>query len=125
DFGVEPHLAGAALDLVCVVPRLVRQWCQASSELDHISVAIVPVVEQREIVDDFLDCHRPMQRLSNFAREIAGIACRGVARDISAACGSVQARYAAEPAPGAGAVRIRRAVWVPPPCARAFRAPEP
>jgi len=33
------------------------QWAQAATELDDIAVAIVPIIEKREIVDDFLDRH--------------------------------------------------------------------
>src|SRR5260370_3591997 len=57
DLGVEPDLAGAALHLVDVVPRLLRKRIQVPPELDDIAVAIVPIIEKREIVDDFLDRH--------------------------------------------------------------------
>src|SRR5262249_19735137 len=45
DAGCEPHLAGAALDFVGVAARVVGQRRQLAAEFDHITVAVVPIVE--------------------------------------------------------------------------------
>src|SRR5262249_16604972 len=57
DAGCEPHLTGAALHLVGVGARALGQRRQLAAELDHIAVAVVPVVEDGEIVDDVVDIH--------------------------------------------------------------------
>src|SRR5262249_44091162 len=55
DIACKPDLAGAALNLCLRVAVLVRQWRKCAAELDHVAVAIVPLVEQREIVLYFVD----------------------------------------------------------------------
>ena len=51
----QPDLAGAALHLVGVVAVGVGKGRQRAAELDQIAVAIVPLIQQREIVDDLVD----------------------------------------------------------------------
>ena len=53
--GVEPDLARASLHLVGVAVRRRRKRRQFPPQFDQIAVAVVPVVEDREIVDDFVD----------------------------------------------------------------------
>jgi hypothetical protein len=56
-FAREPHLAGTALHLVRFASLGLRQRRKAAAELDHIPVAIVPIVQQGEILDDLVDRH--------------------------------------------------------------------
>ena len=59
DRGRKPHLAGAALHLVGVAAGRFRQRRQRAAELDQIAVAVVPLLQQSEILDDLVDrCHR-------------------------------------------------------------------
>jgi hypothetical protein len=52
---VVANLAGAALDLVEVVAVAIGEWRKLAAELDHIAISIIPIVEQREVVDDGID----------------------------------------------------------------------
>lgn len=65
-FGVadEPDLAGAALHLVGGRPLVFRQVRQRLAELDHIAVAILPVLEEGEIVHDFVKAGHRIRPLS-------------------------------------------------------------
>src|SRR5262249_18702080 len=53
----QPHLADAALHLVLRRMLLLRQWLQRATEFDDIAVAVIPLVQQLEIVPDFVDRH--------------------------------------------------------------------
>ena len=53
----EPHLAGTATDLVSVRAAGLRQGGQAPAELDHVAVAVLPVVEEREVGADRFERH--------------------------------------------------------------------
>ena len=53
--GHQPDLAGAAAHLVGLGVRRLGERRQVASELDHIAVAIVPLVEQLEILNDVVD----------------------------------------------------------------------
>ena len=55
DIGDEPHLAGAALHFIGVVMRRVGERRQFAPQLDHVAIAVVPLVEQREILDDVVN----------------------------------------------------------------------
>ena len=52
----QPDLAGAAAHLVGLIVGGLRQRRQRAPELDDIAVAVVPLVEQFEILDDLVDC---------------------------------------------------------------------
>src|SRR5436190_18713353 len=54
----EPDLAGAALDFVFGGVLGLRHRIERAAEFDDIPVAIVPIVQQRKIVPDFVDRHR-------------------------------------------------------------------
>src|SRR6185437_2296126 len=54
----EPHLAGAALHLVGFDVRVFRHWRERAAKLDHVAVTVVPLIEQREIVDNLVNVHR-------------------------------------------------------------------
>src|SRR5579862_379335 len=53
--GIEPDLAGATLHFVDIVVRGSRQRREIPPQLDQVAIAIVPILEVREIVDDFGD----------------------------------------------------------------------
>src|SRR5215510_7321191 len=53
--GREPNLAGAALHLVRVGTVALGQRAQTAAELDDIAVAVVPLLEQRKVVDDLVE----------------------------------------------------------------------
>ena len=55
--GGKPDLAGAALHLVCVGMRLGRKRGERAAELDDVPIAVVPFVEQGEVVADLVDRH--------------------------------------------------------------------
>ena len=58
--GVEPDLARAASHLVGFIARRLRKRRQLPAELDKVAIAVVPIVQDGEIVDDFFDIrHRP------------------------------------------------------------------
>ena len=50
--GLEPDLAGAALHLVASLRAALRNRRKRAAELDDVAVAVVPLVEQREIVEN-------------------------------------------------------------------------
>jgi hypothetical protein len=52
--GVELDLARAALNLVGIAMRRLRQWRQLAPQLNQIAIAIVPVVQDRKIADDLV-----------------------------------------------------------------------
>jgi hypothetical protein len=56
--GLEPDLAGTALDLVDVVVRIFRQRLHEPAELDNVAIPLLPIVEQLEIGNDFIDCRQ-------------------------------------------------------------------
>src|SRR5258706_450980 len=51
----EPDLAGAAVDLVGGGVLGLRHRIQRAAEFDDVAVAVVPLVQQRKIVPDFVD----------------------------------------------------------------------
>src|SRR6185369_14060991 len=55
DVAREPDLAGAALNLVGVGALRLRQRLERAAEFDHIAVAIVPIIEEREVFGDLVD----------------------------------------------------------------------
>src|SRR6185503_1705832 len=54
DVGREPHLADAALHLVGGGAVVLGQRRKLAAKLDDVAVAILPIVEQLEIGEDFL-----------------------------------------------------------------------
>ena len=54
----EPDLAGAALHLVGGGMLGFRHRIEGPAEFDDIPIAVVPLVEQRKIIPDFVDGHR-------------------------------------------------------------------
>src|SRR5262245_10981844 len=61
----QPHLADAALHLVLRRMLFLRQRLQRAAELDDIAVAVVPLVQQLEIVPDFVDGHDGPRSVAN------------------------------------------------------------
>src|SRR5256885_9453027 len=55
DSGGKPYLAGAALHLVRLAAQFLRQRLEGAAELDNVAIAVVPLVEQGEILDDVVD----------------------------------------------------------------------
>src|SRR6478672_13561870 len=55
--GCEPHLAGAAANLVSVRAVGLGQAGQAPAELDDVAIAVLPVVEEREVGADRIERH--------------------------------------------------------------------
>jgi len=53
--GREPDLARAALDLIRFGAVALGEGSQAAPELDDIAVAVVPLLEQRKVVDDLVE----------------------------------------------------------------------
>ena len=49
DVGREPDLTGATPYFVRFRSRLVGQWRQSSPEFDHISIAVLPVIQEFEV----------------------------------------------------------------------------
>ena len=78
--GREPNLAGAALHLVRFAAVPLGERGERPAKLDHIAIAVVPLVEQGEIVDDFVDRRHGLGRghgpphSANIDRDIATIA---------------------------------------------------
>jgi hypothetical protein len=58
--GNEPDLAGAAHHLVFGDLLVVRQIRQRLAEFDHIAIAVFPIIQEGEVVDDLVEgCHGP------------------------------------------------------------------
>ena len=87
---LDPDLADAAAHLVGVVVRLVAQRLQRAAELDDIAIAILPIVEEGEIV---------AYRVDRAQRGLAGFI--------------VEAVYSEEAAPGASLFTLASAAAVP------------
>src|SRR3984893_6648726 len=58
DLLCEPNLAGAALHLVYGGMLGFRHGIQRAAEFDDIPIAVVPIVQERKIIPDFVDRHR-------------------------------------------------------------------
>lgn len=76
DVARQPDLAGAALNLVPGGMLGVGHRGQRAAKFDHIAIAVVPLIEQFEIVPDVVDGHGgPHTRIKGLIRplyEIAG-----------------------------------------------------
>src|SRR6202165_717238 len=59
----KPDLGGAALHLVGCGMLGFRHRIQRAAELDDIPVAVVPLVQQRKIIPDFVDRHRALRSI--------------------------------------------------------------
>src|SRR6478672_1578534 len=57
DLGREPDLTGAAANSVRLRSRRFRQWRQGAAELDHVAIAVLPVVQELEVREDVLERH--------------------------------------------------------------------
>src|SRR5215468_7790461 len=53
--GCEPDLARAAPHLVCAGALALGEGAQGAAKLDDIAVAVVPLLEQRKVVDDLVE----------------------------------------------------------------------
>jgi hypothetical protein len=51
----EPNLAGTALNLVLGVLMLVGQVRQFLAQLDHVTIAILPIIEKGKVVHHFVE----------------------------------------------------------------------
>src|SRR6476646_6720436 len=57
DLSREPDLTGAAANFVRLRSRSSRQWRQGAAELDHVAVAVLPVIQELEVREDVLERH--------------------------------------------------------------------
>ena len=58
----EPHLADAALHLVGGSTIVLGQRLESAAELDHVAVAVLPVVEELEIGEDLVEAGKRRSR---------------------------------------------------------------
>src|SRR6516164_5390361 len=82
--GVEPDLARAALDLVGIAMRRLRQRRQFAPQLNQIAIAIVPIVQDRKIADDLVNVSHCAQARTLVARVAFYIESNTAQVDISA-----------------------------------------
>src|SRR5271169_3705340 len=57
DLSREPDLTGAAANSVRLRSRRFRQWRQGAAELDHVAIAVLPVIQELEVRQDVLERH--------------------------------------------------------------------
>src|SRR4029077_14406002 len=57
DLGREPDLTGAAANFVRLRSRRFRQRRQGAAELDHVAIAVLPVIQELEVREDVLERH--------------------------------------------------------------------
>src|ERR1700738_1290521 len=57
DLGREPDLTGAAANSVRFRSRRFRQRRQGAAELDHVAIAVLPVIQELEVREDVLERH--------------------------------------------------------------------
>jgi hypothetical protein len=57
DLGREPDLTGAAANFVRLRSRRFRQQRQGAAELDHVAIAVLPVIQKLEVREDVLEGH--------------------------------------------------------------------
>src|SRR6476646_1609983 len=57
DLSREPDLTGAAANFVRLRSRSFRQWRQGAAELDHVAIAVLPVIQEPEVREDVLERH--------------------------------------------------------------------
>src|SRR4029077_16825810 len=57
DLGREPDLTGAAANSVRLRSRRFRQWRQGAAELDHVAIAVLPVIQELEVREDVFERH--------------------------------------------------------------------
>src|ERR1700731_3470440 len=55
--GREPDLTGAAANSVRLRSRRFRQRRQGAAELDHVAIAVLPVIQQLEVREDVFERH--------------------------------------------------------------------
>src|SRR5262249_47568441 len=117
----KPHLAGAATHFVGVRAQRLRERWQRPSQLDHIAIAVLPVIEQGEIGADRVERHGVEDKTY---REIASrIAAWNYAYGLDAGWRTlltarrVETGHRARPAPSRWASAYRGwlpAAWAPP-----------
>jgi len=95
--GVEPDLARAALDLVGIAMRRLRQRRQFAPQLNQIAITIIPVVQDRKIAYDLVNVSHCVQARTLLARVGVYIESNAAQVDIpaAAACLDDCARLAA------------------------------
>src|ERR1700674_5545155 len=57
DLGREPDLTGAAANSVRFRSRHFRQRRQGAAELDHVAIAVLPVIQELEVREDVFERH--------------------------------------------------------------------
>src|SRR4029077_4888363 len=57
DLGREPDMTGAAANSVRLRSRRFRQRRQGAAELDHVAIAVLPVIQELEVREDVLERH--------------------------------------------------------------------
>src|ERR1700719_831903 len=57
DLGREPDLTGATANSVRLRSRRFRQRRQGAAELDHVAIAVLPVIQELEVREDVLERH--------------------------------------------------------------------
>src|SRR6476619_988109 len=57
DLSREPDLTGAAANSVRLRSRSSRQGRQGAAELDHVAIAVLPVIQELEVREDVLERH--------------------------------------------------------------------
>src|SRR5271156_3233933 len=57
DLSREPDLTGAAANSVRLRSRRFRQRRQGAAELDHVAIAVLPVIQELEVREDVLERH--------------------------------------------------------------------
>src|SRR6266568_988591 len=82
--GVEPDLARAALNLVGIAMRRLRQRRQFAPQLNQIAIAIVPIVQDRKIVEDLVNVSHCVQARTLVTRVGFYIESNAAQVDISA-----------------------------------------
>src|SRR5271167_216337 len=57
DLSREPDLTGAAANSVRLRSRRIRQRREGPAELDHVAIAVLPVIQELEVREDVLERH--------------------------------------------------------------------
>ena len=58
DLSRQPDLTGAAANSVHLRSRRFRQRRQGAAELDHVAIAVLPVIRELEVREDVFERHR-------------------------------------------------------------------
>src|ERR1700758_5187068 len=82
--GIQPDLARAALNLVGIAMRRLRQRRQVAPQLNQVAITIVPVVQDRKIARDLANVSHYVQARTLVTRVGFYIESNAVEVDISA-----------------------------------------